>query len=105
MQYKGLLKVADSELENVTGGCLIDMNCDGSVNFVKVSREEFELLKSSKCFSFGSLRVRDLPRSKSCLRKAGFRVTVKTTVIPRRSLWCGYDASSLGCLVVKCIVE
>ena len=83
MTSKKLLKLGDNELEKISGGCYIDIDSQGIVKSMRISSKEYAALKDGKCFTFNKLRMHSLGKIKQCLKERGFRVVVKTRIIPQ----------------------
>ena len=70
----GLLSIEDSELEKVSGGLIIEKDCNGSVSRVIASREEYGYITSIGYSKERSLTAEDVQVVKLQLSRFGFRV-------------------------------
>ena len=103
MPHKEILKLNDYELEKVSGGCYIEIDSQGIVKSMKISSKEYAALKEGKCFTFNKLRMHSLIKIRNCLKEKGFRVVVKTRIMPPNASKSteDYVASALSSLPIN----
>ena len=95
-----LLLVEDSELEKVSGGLIIEKNCNGSVDRVIASKEEYRYIMDMGYSKNRGLTAEDVYMVKLQLSRFGFRVRSQMKLTPRKFLPEEECVTSLAELIV-----